>query len=117
LSLQGTAPDLTRSISKLSLPDGSEAFVRQSFVSSGARLAIAKTVGTTGGEVFLESSLERLDLLDGGPSTTYLSQPINLCLPPPLFAFNPYRWQVRIAPPPPDEARPAPPHPLPPIPL
>src|SRR5215470_17174759 len=34
LSLVGTAPDLTRSISKLSLPDGSEAFVRQSYNSS-----------------------------------------------------------------------------------
>ena len=98
LSLQGTAPDLTRSISKLSLPDGSEAFIRQSFASSGARLAIGKTVGTTGGEVFLESSLERLDLLDGGTSTTYLSQPINVGLRQPLFAFNPYRWQGRIEP-------------------
>jgi len=98
LSLQGTAPDLTRSITKLSLPDGSEAFIRQSFVSSGARLAIGKTVGSTGGEVFLESSLERLDLLDGGTSTTYFSQPVNVGLRQPLFAFNPYRWQDRIEP-------------------
>jgi outer membrane protein TolC len=49
LSLIGTAPDLTRSISKQSLPDGSEAFVRQSFRSSGLRLSIGKTIGTTGG--------------------------------------------------------------------
>jgi len=98
LSLQGTAPDLTRSISRLQLPDGSEAFIRQSFVSSGARLALGKTIGTTGGEVSLESSLERLDLLDGGTSTTYLSTPINLGFRQPLFAFNPYRWQDRIEP-------------------
>jgi len=40
LSLQGTAPDLTRSISKLSLPDGSEAFetTREGSVHDGVRL-------------------------------------------------------------------------------
>ena len=99
LSLIGTAPDLTRSISKLSLPDGSEAFVRQSFSSSGLRLAIGKTIGSTGGEVVLETSLERLDLLDGtGGRPTYLSTPLSLAVRQPLFAFNPYRWQDRIEP-------------------
>src|SRR5262245_22746836 len=98
LSLVGTAPDLTRSISKLSLPDGSEAFVRQSFNSSGLRLSIGKTIGTTGGGVTLETSLERLDLLDGTGRPTYLSTPVSVGLRQPLFAFNPYRWQDRIEP-------------------
>jgi len=98
LALQGTAPDLTRSISKLQLPDGTEAFIRQSFTSSGARLALGKTIGSTGGDVSLETALERLDLLDGGSTTTYLSTPINLAVRQPLFAFNPYRWQARIEP-------------------
>lgn len=98
LSLSASAPDLTRSISKLSLPDGSEAFIRQSYMSSGARLTIGKTIGTTGGDVFLETALERLDLLDGGDGTTYLSTPINVGFRQPLFAFNPYRWQDRIEP-------------------
>jgi len=98
LSIVGTAPDLTRSISKMSLPDGSEAFVRQSFNSSGLRLAIGKTIGTTGGEVTVETSLERLDLLDGTGRPTYLSTPVSVGLRQPLFAFNPHRWQDRIEP-------------------
>ena len=98
LALVGTAPDLTRSISKLSLPDGSEAFVRQSFNSSGLRLSIGKTIGSTGGEVVVETSLERLDLLDGTSRPTYLSTPLSIAVRQPLFAFNPYRWQDRIEP-------------------
>jgi|ERR1041385_4167034 outer membrane protein TolC len=105
LSLVGTAPDLTRSISKLSLPDGSEAFVRQSFNSSGMRLSIGKTIGTTGGEVVVETSLERLDQLDGIGHPTYLSTPLSVAVRQPLFAFNPYRWQDRIEPLRLDEAR------------
>lgn len=98
LSLIGTAPDLTRSISKLSLPDGSNAFIRQSYMSSGARLALGKTIGTTGGEVFVETALERLDLLDGATLPTFLSTPVNIGLRQPLFAFNPHIWQARIEP-------------------
>ena len=49
LALVGTAPDLTRSISKLSLPDGSEAFVRQSYNSSGLRLS--ELVGLNHGDL------------------------------------------------------------------
>ena len=105
LSIVGTAPDLTRSISKLSLPDGSEAFVRQSYNSSGMRLSIGKTIGTTGGQVVVETSLERLDLLDGTGRPTYLSTPVSVALRQPLFAFNPYRWQDRIEPMRLDEAR------------
>ena len=98
LSLVGTAPDLTRDISKQPLPDGSEAFVRQGFSSSGLRLAIGKTIGSTGGEVVLETSLERLDQLDGSGRPTYLSTPLSLGFRQPLFAFNPYRWQDKIEP-------------------
>ena len=105
LALVGTAPDLTRSISKLSLPDGSEAFVRQSFNSSGLRLSIGKTIGSTGGEVVVETSLERLDLLDGTGRPTYLSTPVSVALRQPLFAFNPHRWQDKIEPLRLDEAR------------
>jgi outer membrane protein len=105
LALVGTAPDLTRSISKLSLPDGSEAFVRQSYNSSGMRLSIGKTIGSTGGDVVVETSLERLDLLDGTGRPTYLSTPLSVTLRQPLFAFNPYRWQDRIEPLRLDEAR------------
>ncbi|HXS83726.1 MAG TPA: TolC family protein [Methylomirabilota bacterium] len=105
LALVGTAPDLTRSISKLSLPDGSEAFVRQSYNSSGLRLSIGKTIGSTGGEVVVETSLERLDLLDGTGHPTYLSTPLSVAVRQPLFAFNPHRWADRIEPLRLDEAR------------
>jgi outer membrane protein TolC len=98
LSLSTTAPDLTRSLSRIPLPDGGEAFVRQSFVSSGVRLVLGKTIGSTGGEVFVETALERLDLLEGGGNTSYLSRPVSVGFRQPLFGFNPYAWQDKIEP-------------------
>src|SRR5437773_1264140 len=79
-------------------PRGAEAFVRQSFVSSSARLVLGKTIGSTGGQVFVETALERLDLLDGGRSTSYLSRPVSVGLRQPLFGFNTYAWQDKIEP-------------------
>src|SRR5262249_7026446 len=73
--------------------------------SSGLRLSIGKTIGSTGGEVVVETSLERLDLMDGSGRPTYLSTPLSVGLRQPLFAFNPYRWQDRIEPLRLDEAR------------
>jgi outer membrane protein TolC len=98
LSLSTTVPDMTRSLSRISMPDGGEAFVRQSFVSSGARLVLTKTIGTTGGEVFMETALERLDLMEGGGNTSYLSRPLSVGFRQPLFGFNAYAWQDRIEP-------------------
>jgi len=98
LTLQGNALDLTRSASRISLPDGVETFVQQSYVSSGARVAIGKTVGTTGGEVYVESALERLHELDRDAPPTYLSRPISIGIRQPFFVYNPHSWSDRIDP-------------------
>ena len=98
LTLQGNALDLTRSASRISLPDGVETFVQQSYVSSGARVAIGKTVGTTGGEVYVESALERLYELDRDAPATYLSRPISIGIRQPFFVYNPHSWSDRIDP-------------------
>jgi len=98
LTLQGNAVDLTRSASRISLPDGVETFVQQSYVSSGARVAIGKTVGSTGGEVYVESSLERLYELDRASPPTYLSRPISVGFRQPFFVYNPHSWSDRIDP-------------------
>lgn len=98
LTLQGNAVDLTRSASRISLPDGSETFVQQSYVSSGVRAAIGKTVGSTGGEVYLESALERLHELDREAPPTYLSRPISVGFRQPFFVYNPHSWSDRIDP-------------------
>ncbi len=98
LTLQGNAVDLTRSASRISLPDGVETFVQQSYVSSGARVAIGKTVGSTGGEVYVESALERLHELDRDAPPTYLSRPISVGFRQPFFVYNPHSWSDRIDP-------------------
>jgi len=98
LTLHGTVPEFTRTISKLSLPDGREAFVPQSFASSGLQLSIGKTIARTGGEVTLGSELQRLDLFDHSSPASYLSRPLSVGLRQPLFSFNPYPWQNQIEP-------------------
>jgi outer membrane protein TolC len=98
LTLQATTVDFGRTISKLSLPDGTEAFVPQSSSTSGFSLSMSKVIRTTGGEVFLETALERLDELDHATAPSYLAHPVRFGLRQPLFAFNPHRWQERIEP-------------------
>lgn len=105
LTLDATVPDLSRSISRITVPDGSEIFISRSFATSSAQVSLRKIVGTTGGEVFLQSGLDRIDLLDGGEPPSYLSRPVSLGFRQPLFSFNPYTWQNRIEPLKFDEAR------------
>ena len=98
LTLQATTVDFGRTISKLSSPDGTEAFVPQSSSTSGFSLSMSKVIRTTGGEVFPETALERLDELDHATAPSYLAHPVRFGLRQPLFAFNPHRWQERIEP-------------------
>lgn len=99
LTLGATLPDLLRNISPITLPDGTDVFVRRSLATSSATLSLSQRVGLTGGEIFMSSGLRRIDLIrSDGNSTSYLSTPINIGFRQPIFAFNPFKWEQRIEP-------------------
>ncbi len=99
LTFDATLPSLDRSISAITLPDGSDAFIQRSLATSSSNLSITQTIGLTGGQIFVNSGLQRIDLIkEDELVTSYLSTPVNIGLQQPVFAYNPYRWERKIEP-------------------
>jgi len=98
LSVDATLPSVNRSIQAITLPDGSDVFVNRSLASSSAGLNLTQRIRWTGGQVFIGSDIERIDLFTDPSSTSYLVSPLNIGIRQPLFQFNPYKWEGRLAP-------------------
>ncbi len=99
LRFNATTPNLFRNISAITLQDGTDVFVRRSQASSSVNLALNQRIGPTGGQIFMNTSLERIDLIrEDGNRTSYLSTPINIGFNQPIFAYNPFRWERKIEP-------------------
>ncbi|MDP2422997.1 MAG: TolC family protein [Bacteroidales bacterium] len=98
LSLDATLPELNRSIDRITQPDGSEAFRDRRYLSSIMNLSLSKNIGFTGGQVFMNTNLQRIDIFADSTITSYLSTPLNIGFRQPLFAHNPFRWSRRIEP-------------------
>lgn len=97
LSISGTLPDLNRSITPYTLPDGTERFIERNVVNTLASLSVRQNVGLTGGQIFMSTELQRIDNLDLD-SASYRTTPVNIGFRQPLFGFNPYKWQRMIEP-------------------
>lgn len=104
LALNGTLPGFTRSIERITLPDGSDAFVNRSLGSADVNLTMFQNVGFTGGTLFVNSRLQRIDLFDQR-TTSYLSNPISIGYRQNALFFNPFKYDRKIAPLRYDEAR------------
>ena len=61
-------------------------------------LSIKQNIALTGGTLRLYSSLNRLDQFAPKDSKSYYSQPITLSYTQPLFAYNQFKWDKKIAP-------------------
>lgn len=98
LSLDATFPELNRSIDRITQPDGSEAFRERRYLNSSMNLSLSKNIGLTGGQVFLNTNLQRIDLFADSTTTSYLSTPLNIGFRQPLFAYNQFRWSRKTEP-------------------
>jgi outer membrane protein TolC len=98
LTLSGDLPTLNRTISKITLPDGRESFVAQSAGNYAASLSLNQPIPFTGGNFYVSTGLQRLDIYHDGTATSYLGNLINIGIRQPIMAFNAYKWQKKIAP-------------------
>jgi outer membrane protein TolC len=98
LTLSGDLPTLNRTISKITLPDGRESFVAQSAGNYSAALSLNQPVPFTGGNFYVSTGLQRLDIYHDSTATSYLGNLINVGIRQPIIAYNPYKWQKKIAP-------------------
>ncbi len=98
LALDGTIPNFNRSISQITQNDGTSIFKEIYTSSYSAGLSLNQNVGLTGGQIFMRSDLQRLDLLGDSIITTYASSPISIGFQQPIFGFNQFKWNKKIQP-------------------
>lgn len=98
LEMGATMPGFNRSIQRLSLQEG-EVLSERWYTEYSINASLRQRIGPTGGQVFLQSGLERLDnYTDSTTYKQYLSTPINIGYSQPLFKYNPYKWEKKLEP-------------------
>lgn len=98
LIFNGTLPEFSRTIESVIQPDGSAIFTNRNLTTNRASLSINQIVPQTGGNIFVRSGLDNIQLSGNSESTTYLTRPIEIGYTQNLFGFNQYKWQKKIEP-------------------
>jgi len=98
LVFDGTLPEFQHSIASVTQNDGTENFVNRNVISNKANLSINQLVPLTGGNIFVRSGLDNIQLSGNTQSTTYLSRPIEFGYSQNIFGFNRYKWDKKIEP-------------------
>jgi outer membrane protein len=90
--------DLNRSITPITLPDGTDAFVDRNLANSSASVSLNQNIGYTGTQLFLNSGMRRIDIINAPSSTSFLSTPVVIGFRQPLLTFNAFKWQMKLEP-------------------
>lgn len=98
LTLESNMPSLNRSLSSYQQEDGRYKFVPNNYISEDIGLMFNQVIPFTGGQVYLESSIQRIDQLGYGGTGSFLTIPFTLTLVQPVFSYNPYKWSRMIEP-------------------
>ena len=92
-----SAPSLNRSIQALTMPDGSDSYVHRDLFTLDGSLSISQNVPFTGGRVYIQSALQRIDLFSD-QSHAYKSTPLIVGYSQNIFGYNSQKWQRKIEP-------------------
>lgn len=77
---------------------GEEEFVLQESLGSVAYLSLDQNIALTGGRVFINTGIERIQNLSGSEKTMFKSTPINIGYEQTLNGYNAMKWQSKIEP-------------------
>ncbi len=88
---------LNRSISPVTLPDGSDSFLHRNQLLNEGSLTINQNIAPLGGSIFLETGLQRLDLFTD-KRRSFKSTPVVLGYSQNLFGYNRLKWDKKIEP-------------------
>jgi outer membrane protein TolC len=99
INVDANLPSFSRSYRTVSVPDGPDIFQYNTLGNYSAGMTINQKIGFTGGSVFLESRLQRLDnIYPDSTYTNYQSVPIVIGYRQPIFQYNEYRWSKKLEP-------------------
>ena len=96
LSASGTALGFERSISQ-EWQNGEQNLVEKNNNLSNVNLSLNQNVGFTGGRIFMQSNLMRIDNFDS-ESTQFASSPVTIGFSQPIFGYNSLKWDKKIEP-------------------
>ncbi|MDR2139649.1 MAG: TolC family protein [Tannerella sp.] len=92
-----STPNFNHAINSITLSDGTSQFIQQNQLLTNASLSITQNVALTGGSLFIETGLQRLDILDQR-ETTYKSVPVVAGFRQSLLGYNQLKWDRKIEP-------------------
>lgn len=98
LSLSSTLPDFNRTIERNIQDDGTEVFVPTHRMNTSLNMQLSQNIGLTGGNIFMNSSLQRIDNLGDNPDKTYLAYPFTIGFSQPINGYNSFKWEKKIEP-------------------
>lgn len=99
VNLDAVMPSFSRSYRTISVPDGPDIFQYNTLGNYSAQMTIDQKIGFTGGTVFLQSRLRRLDnFYTDSIYSTYQTTPIIIGYRQPIFKYNEYRWSRQLEP-------------------
>lgn len=98
LTFNAEIPDLNRTIENVIQPDGSEIFVDRAVMNSSINARLSQNVAFTGGNIFMTSSLSRIDALSDPTTHSYLAYPATIGFNQPIIGYNRFKWQRKIEP-------------------
>lgn len=98
LRFNATVPDLARNYSRITLNDGTDAFRLRTLSNSNASISLTQALGLTGGSIFVNSDLQRIDIFGNPKTISYLSTPVSVGIFQPIFGFNALKWDKKIEP-------------------
>ena len=78
--------------------DSSYHYVEQNASTTSVGVAMKQNIGLTGGNIFVNSSLDRNDLFGSNRKTSYLSVPVSIGFSQPIFGMNSLHWKKKIEP-------------------
>lgn len=90
-------PVLNRSISSVTLPDGSDNYVHRNQFTVDGGFTINQNVPFTGGTLSVTTSLQRLEIF-GENAVSYKSTPVVIGYQQNLFGYNSLKWDRKIEP-------------------
>jgi outer membrane protein len=97
LSLTGNAPIYAKDIQAVSQPDGTLDFRPVETTQADAGLTIGQQLPWTGGNLFVTSSLRRVDQTRGSTfDRTWTSAPVTFMIQQPILRPNLHRWNGRL---------------------
>lgn len=98
LTLNGTFPNLNRSLVRYQLEDGTYKYIEENSNTASLGLSLNQNIGLTGGRIFASSNLERTDFFGDNSGKNYMSVPIQLGFSQPIFGFNELKWKKKVEP-------------------